>query len=133
MRMAIQIKAKKADIPGYQVFGKTGTAYLAKGGSYHNGKSRTNTFIGAFPYNNPQYIMIVVLEDPKPNKSTYGYNTAGWNSAPTGGKMIARMAPILGLHINDDDDESFDNNGHSQEWTHVNHIVSSPGLIHAGD
>ncbi len=130
MRMAVKLKAKKADISGYQVFGKSGTAYLAKGGSYHDGKSRTNTFIGAFPYSNPQYIMIVVLEDPKPNKSTYGYNTAGWNSAPIAGRMISRMAPILGLHGQLDEEELEDRN---QELIHVNHVVSTPGLTHADD
>ncbi|MCX7338300.1 MAG: penicillin-binding protein 2 [Alphaproteobacteria bacterium] len=88
--------AKKADIEGYSVFGKTGTAYQAKGKSYKD-KSRWTTFIGGFPLDEPQYVLLITLDDPKPTKTTHGYATAGWNAAPTAGKIIARMGPILGV------------------------------------
>ncbi len=130
MRIATRVKGKKADIQGYQVFGKTGTAYQAKFGKYDGGKTRTNTFIGAFPYNNPKYILIVVLDNPKANKSTFGYATAGWNSAAAAGKMIERMAPILGLHPQIEEDEA---ETRSPELINVNHVVSSPGLPNADD
>ena len=50
-----------------------------------------------FPKSNPQYIMLLFLDNPKPTKNTYGYSTGGWTAAPTGGRVIARIAPILGV------------------------------------
>ena len=96
--------AKKADITGYQVFGKTGTAYQAKGGrGYGQNKTRITSFVGGFPYHQPRYMVFVMLDDPKASSLTYGYATAGWNAAPTAGKMISRMAPLLGVQpINDE-------------------------------
>lgn len=87
--------AKKANVSGYLVFGKTGTAYQAKGGNYGAVKKRTTTFIGGFPLNSPKYMLIVMLDDPKPSTATYGYATAGWNAAPIAGKIIERIATIL--------------------------------------
>lgn len=89
--------AKKAYVEGYQVFGKTGTAYQAKDGNYGKVKQRTTTFIGAFPFDNPQFSYCVMLDDPKGLKETHGYATAGWNCAEIAGKTIERIAPILGV------------------------------------
>ncbi len=107
MRTAVRDgTAKQANVAGYLVFGKTGTAYRAKGRhGYGNNKTRTNSFIGGFPYHKPRYMVMVTLEDPKALPSTYGYATAGWNAAPTAGKMIARMAPILGVQPIHDEQE----------------------------
>lgn len=87
--------AKSANVPGYDVIGKTGTAHKNKGKQYNN--ARLTSFVGAFPKDNPEYIVILFLDNPKPQKETYGYATAGWTAAPTGGKIIARIAPILGV------------------------------------
>jgi cell division protein FtsI (penicillin-binding protein 3) len=88
--------AKSADIQGVNVIGKTGTAYQSKGRGYGgDNKSRTTTFIGAFPKDKPEYMLIVMLDNPQPTKKTYGYATAGWNAAPTAGRMINRIAPML--------------------------------------
>ncbi len=92
--------ARKANVEGYQVFAKTGTAYQsAKKGGYGSDtdRSRTTSFIGGFPANRPQYIMIVMLDDPKPVEGTYGFATAGWNVTPTAGQIIERIAPLLGV------------------------------------
>ncbi len=105
MRMIVcEGTAKKANIEGYQVFAKTGTAYQNKGkfGGYGSDadRHRTTSFIGGFPANNPKYIMIVMLDDPKPTEGTYGYATAGWNVTPTAGRIIERIAPLLGVDSN---------------------------------
>lgn len=105
MRLVIsEGTARKANVEGYQVFAKTGTAYQNKGkfGGYGSDadRHRTTSFIGGFPANNPQYVMIVMLDDPKPAEGTYGYATAGWNVAPTAGKIIERIAPLLGVESN---------------------------------
>ncbi|WP_010298396.1 peptidoglycan D,D-transpeptidase FtsI family protein [Candidatus Odyssella thessalonicensis] len=88
--------AKKADIPGYEVIGKTGTAHKNQGKRGYN-TDRITSFVGAFPKDNPQYIVAVFLDSPKPTKETYGYATGGWNAAPTAGKIIARLASLMGV------------------------------------
>ena len=108
MRMVVvKGTAKKANVDGYHVFAKTGTAYQNKGkfgyGSDAN-RHRTTSFIGGFPANDPQYVMIIMLDDPQPVEGTYGYATAGWNVTPTTGKIIERIAPMLGVHSNFDDE-----------------------------
>src|SRR3546814_8207061 len=67
----------------------------ARGG--YNHKALFNTFVAGFPMNNPRYIVQVMLDEPKGNKSTYGYAAAGWTSAPTAGHIISRIAPLLGV------------------------------------
>jgi cell division protein FtsI (penicillin-binding protein 3) len=88
---------KKATVDGYLVGGKTGTSEkVGKSGGY-NRKALFNTFIAAFPMNRPRYIVMVSLDEPKGNKSTYGFSTAGWTTAPAAGRAIARIAPLLGI------------------------------------
>jgi len=86
---------RKADIPGYGVMGKTGTAEKpsAKGG--YDEKRLVTSFIAAFPHSAPRYAMIVTLDEPKAIEGTFGYATAGWNAAPTAGNVIRRIGPIL--------------------------------------
>jgi cell division protein FtsI (penicillin-binding protein 3) len=88
--------AGKADVIGYRVGGKTGTAEKVVGGRYSKTKL-LNSFIGAFPMDDPQYAIIVMLDEPKAVPGTFGFATAGWNAVPTAGKVIARVAPILGI------------------------------------
>lgn len=87
---------KKAEAEGYLVGGKTGTAEKTKGGKYLK-KSNYSCFIGAFPMNDPQYLVYVVLDDPKGIKETFGFTTAGWNAAPTAGAIIKTAANLLGV------------------------------------
>lgn len=94
--------AKKANVKGYEVIGKTGTAHKNQGRRGYN-TDRITSFVGAFPKDNPQYVLVVFLDSPKPTKNTYGYATAGWNAAPTGGKIIARLAALMGVQPTDDD------------------------------
>ena len=56
-----------------------------------------NSFTAVFPSDAPRYALLVMLDEPKPTKNTYGYRTSGWNAAPTTGKIIARIAPLLGI------------------------------------
>ncbi len=87
---------KFADVPGYCVGGKSGSAEKAKGGRYAKNANYCG-FLGAFPMTNPRYAIYVVLEEPKATPKTYGYATAGWNAAPTAGKMIKRIGSMLGV------------------------------------
>jgi cell division protein FtsI (penicillin-binding protein 3) len=88
--------ASKADVIGYRVGGKTGTAEKVIGGRYSKTKNLT-TFIGAFPMDHPKYSILVMLDEPKASPETYGFATAGWNAVPTAGKIIERIAPLLGV------------------------------------
>lgn len=88
--------AKKAFVKGYRVGGKTGTAEKVVNGRYSKTKLLTS-FIGAFPTDDPQYLMLLMLDEPQGNEQTYGYRTSGWNAVPTAGKVIARIAPLLGV------------------------------------
>jgi cell division protein FtsI (penicillin-binding protein 3) len=88
--------ATKAAAPGYVVGGKTGTAEKALGGHYAL-KKLLSTFIGVFPMNDPKYAILAMVDEPHGNKQTYGYATAGWTVAPATGRIIERIAPILGV------------------------------------
>ncbi len=87
---------KKADAPGYRIGGKTGTAEKIVGGRYSKTVVMTS-FAGVFPMDEPRYVMVVMLDEPKPTAETYGFRTAGWNVAPVVSRTIARIAPMLGV------------------------------------
>ena len=93
---ATEGSASKADVIGYRVGGKTGTAEKVVNGRYAKDQ-RLASFIGAFPMDNPKYLVLVMLDDPKATPETYGFATAGWNAVPTAGSIIERIAPMLGV------------------------------------
>jgi cell division protein FtsI (penicillin-binding protein 3) len=88
--------ATKADAPGYRVGGKTGSAEKVVGGRYSR-DHRLTTFVGAFPIDNPRYVVLVLLDEPQAVAGTYGFATAGWNAVPTAGRIIARIGSMLGV------------------------------------
>jgi cell division protein FtsI (penicillin-binding protein 3) len=92
----VEGSASKADVIGYRVGGKTGTAEKVVAGRYSKEK-RLASFIGAFPMDNPRYLILVMLDEPKATPETYGFATAGWNAVPTAGLIIERIAPMLGV------------------------------------
>lgn len=87
---------KQADVPGYLVGGKTGTAEKAKRGGYAR-KALISSFVAAFPIKRPRYVVYALLDEPRGIKETHGFRSAGWNAAPTAGRIIARIAPLLGV------------------------------------
>ncbi|MDR1236039.1 MAG: penicillin-binding protein 2 [Holosporaceae bacterium] len=89
---------KYADVPGYFVGGKSGTAEKQKHGRYLKNSNYTG-FIGAFPMTDPKYSVYVLLDEPQSTAKTHGYRTAGWNAAPTGARIIKRIATMLGIVV----------------------------------
>jgi cell division protein FtsI (penicillin-binding protein 3) len=87
---------KKAEVPGYLVGGKTGTAEKTAGAGYSR-KALLSSFVAAFPMDAPRYIVLVMLDEPKASPETHGYATGGWTAAPVTGRVIARVAPLMGL------------------------------------
>ena len=105
-RVVTEGTASLADVKGYNVGGKTGTALIVENGKYT--KKKINTFASIFPINEPKYVFIVMLEDTKLSKSyVYNYrnkpgsfvgtpfNTAGWTSVEVAAKIIEKIGPIL--------------------------------------
>jgi cell division protein FtsI (penicillin-binding protein 3) len=99
--------ASNANIFGYKVGGKTGTAK-----NYKNSKKNINTFISIFPSNEPKYVLLVILDDPKGAPHIiYNYKgkpttnisrtEAGWNSVYVSGKIIEKIGPILAINNNE--------------------------------
>jgi cell division protein FtsI (penicillin-binding protein 3) len=98
MRVAVtEGSGRGADVPGYFVGGKTGTAQKTgpRGGYLEN--KRIAAFVGAFPMHAPRYAIYVMVDEPKPNARSHGYATAGWVAAPAAGMVIRSVAPILGM------------------------------------
>lgn len=87
---------RKADAPGYRIGGKTGTAEKVQGGRY-TGSAVVTTFAGVFPMDEPRYVIVAMLDDPKSTAETYGFHTAGWNVAPVVSKVVSRVGPMLGV------------------------------------
>jgi cell division protein FtsI (penicillin-binding protein 3) len=87
---------RKADVPGYEVGGKTGTAEKATAQGYSRSKQITS-FVGVFPASDPKYVVFTMFDEPKGNKQSFGFATAGWTAAPAVGRVIARIAPLLGV------------------------------------
>jgi cell division protein FtsI (penicillin-binding protein 3) len=91
-----------AEVAGYHVAGKTGTAEkISASGGYQKDKL-LSSFIGVFPAYDPQYVVFVMVDEPKGNKKSYGYATAGWTAAPAVSDVVQSMAAILGLPKNTD-------------------------------
>ncbi|MCU0890249.1 MAG: penicillin-binding protein 2 [Sandarakinorhabdus sp.] len=87
---------RKADVPGYRVGGKTGTAEKIENGRYVHGQNVVN-FAAVFPVDAPRYVVVAMVDDPRGSKATYGFRTAGMVVAPAINRIIRRIAPPLGV------------------------------------
>jgi len=85
----------RADVAGYRVGGKTGTAEKIENGRYASNK-RFNSYLAAFPIDDPQYVVLAVLDEPKAEKEI-GAAAAGLNAAPTVAAIVKRIAPMLNV------------------------------------
>jgi cell division protein FtsI (penicillin-binding protein 3) len=86
----------RADVPGYRVGGKTGTAEMPGKGGYQK-KAVVSSFLGAFPMDAPRYLTMVLIFEPQGTEEADGEVLAGRNAAPTTARVIARIAPLLGV------------------------------------
>jgi len=98
MRLVVEEgTGKKAESVGYMVGGKTGTAEKVGAGGGYKRKALLSSFVGAFPMHDPRYVVLVMIDEPKGTKETYGFATGGWVAAPAVSRIIARAAPLLGV------------------------------------
>ncbi|KXV34622.1 cell division protein FtsI [Gluconobacter thailandicus] len=86
---------KSAEVPGYYVGGKTGTAEKIGAHGGYLKHVNVSAFTSVFPMNNPHYAVYVMLDSPQGTAATHGWTTAAWNAAPTVKKIISRVGPIL--------------------------------------
>lgn len=92
----------KAEVKGYYVGGKTGTAEIAINGKYQKNK-RISSFMGIMPATNPQYLIYVLFSEPVGIKESFGFAGGGWTAAPTVGAIFSRIISILGIKPLDED------------------------------
>ena len=96
--------AKRANAEGYRVGGKTGTAEKVVGGRYSTSALLTS-FLSTFPTDAPEYLVLVMLDEPQRVAELSNQATAGVNAAPTAGRIIERIAPILGVAPRPEDEQ----------------------------
>lgn len=87
---------RNADTVAYPVGGKTGTAEKVGNRGYKK-KSLVSSFVGAFPMDDPKFVILVMLDEPQGIKETYGYATGGWVAAPSVRAIVSQAGPLLGL------------------------------------
>lgn len=96
---------RRADVAGYRIGGKTGSADKPGDGGYRS-RALLASFAAAFPMDAPRYVVAVMFDEPQGTAETFNYATAGWNAAPVTGNIIARIGPMAGIVQADDGDEA---------------------------
>jgi len=104
-RVVLEGTGRRANAKGYRVGGKTGTAEKAARGGYRR-KALLSSFIAGFPMNRPRYVVLVSVDEPKGNKKSHGYATAGIVAAPIVREIVERVAPILGVAQQADEEKA---------------------------
>ena len=86
-----------AEAKGYMVGGKTGTSEkINPDGGYFKDRNIAS-FAATFPVHDPRYVLVVMVDEPKGQKHSYGYATGGWVAAPAAKRIIEHAAPLLGI------------------------------------
>ena len=99
-QVVVRGTASLAEVEGYEVGGKTGTADKPnpQGGYYED--RVIATFASAFPMSDPKYVLIVTLDEPVETSGYEPRRTAGWTAVPVAAEIIRRIAPLMGLRPN---------------------------------
>jgi len=95
-RVVTEGTASFANIPEYQIAGKTGTAEKPGRGGYSS-DANIATFVGFFPYEDPRYVLVVTLDEAAETSGAEPRRTAGWTAVPVAAEVVRRLAPLLGL------------------------------------
>jgi cell division protein FtsI (penicillin-binding protein 3) len=93
---AVEGSAKLANIPGYYVGGKTGTADKIIHGHYSKDRVFT-TFMAVMPADKPRYLFLTLYDEPQATEESKGFHTSAWNAGITAGRLIERIGPLVGL------------------------------------
>mgnify|MGYP000592444438 CR=1 FL=1 len=107
LRAAVKLgTGSNADVPGYRVGGKTGTAEKSAVGGYQE-DALISSFVGVFPMDAPRYLVLVAFDEPKGIAATYNFASAGWVAAPAVGRVVGRIAPLLGVQPGNEEVNGF--------------------------
>jgi cell division protein FtsI (penicillin-binding protein 3) len=96
-QVVVRGTAKQADVPGYGVAGKTGTADKPNGTGGYSRDKVISTFAATFPASAPQYVLVVGLDEPVVKINGTSFRTAGLTAAPRAARVIRRVAPVMGM------------------------------------
>ncbi|MBC6441337.1 MAG: penicillin-binding protein 2 [Rhodospirillales bacterium] len=88
---------RKAQVDGYLIGGKTGTAEKLDSAGGYAEDLLLSSFAAAFPIDNPEYVILVSIDEPQGIEESFGYATGGWTAAPTVGRIISRIGPLAGI------------------------------------
>ena len=94
-RVVEETTAKKARVNGVKIGGKTGTGEKRKSDGTIDKNRNVTVFAGVFPISTPQYVILIVLDEPKGTTESGGWKTAAWNAVPTAGAILNRIMPLL--------------------------------------
>jgi cell division protein FtsI (penicillin-binding protein 3) len=98
MRLVVRHgSGRNADVPGYLVGGKTGTADKPGPRGGYGSRGVISSFVAAFPMDKPRYVILVLLDEPKGTQRTHGQTTGGWVAAPVVAHIVKRMTPLFGI------------------------------------
>lgn len=117
--VVVEGTGKKAEVPGYYVGGKTGTAEKAINGKYNKDK-RMSSFFGIMPASNPKYAVYVIIDEPQGIKESYGFAGGGWTAAPTVGAIFERMAVLYGMNKIDADSQEI------KQLMDIDYVIERP-------
>lgn len=106
-RMAVMKgTGRSANAAGYRVGGKTGTAEKPGAGGYDSSRVMAS-FMSAFPMDDPRYVVLAVLDEPKGRDNQWGFRSAGWTAAPVVKNVVMRVAPLLGVQPKTEDEQIY--------------------------
>jgi cell division protein FtsI (penicillin-binding protein 3) len=88
---------RNANVPGFRIGGKTGTAETVSRTGGYNRHLNVSTFAAAFPMDAPRYVVLVMIDSARPSAATSGQTTAAWTAAPIVARVIQRTGPLLGI------------------------------------
>ena len=94
-RITEETSGKQARIKGIEIGGKTATAEKRDAAGKTDKMRNLTAFVGVFPVKAPQYVLLVILDEPKGVKESFGLRTAAWNAVPTAGKILDGILPLL--------------------------------------
>ncbi len=104
---------RTADAPGFRVGGKTGSAEKPGDGGYQR-TTLVSTFASAFPMDDPRFVIIIMYDEPKGTAASSYQRTAAWNAAPTVGRLVPRIGPLLGVYPDE---------GREVDLSDVDHLI----------
>ena len=99
LRMIVMLgTGRNANVPGFRIGGKTGTAEKVTSVGGYSRSVNVSTFASAFPMDDPRYVVLVMMDAPRASEANHGVTTAAWTAAPVVAHVVSRIGPLLGIY-----------------------------------